>query len=365
MTKRTQSVLVFRTGQLGDTLIALPAIAAVRRRHPEADIVLLTDQPSDPGWVASTDVIRETELVDRVVVYRHSRSPQKRTLELLRVARALSGERFMAAYALTHWRTNAQRWRDKILLRLLTRTSKVALAPQNIGATPEWRRLVATVTQDDICDFTIKPSLKTQEAIDTLFERLAIPRNALLVALGPGSKMAAKRWPWDRYLEVGRRVLENFPEAFLLVLGGSEDGPVGEQLCGSWGERSRNLAGLTTIMESACVLGRSAAYVGNDTGTMHLAALSGAPCVAIFSSRDVPGKWAPYGPRHVVLRSDPPCSGCMLEICTERRNECLTAIDVEGVSVRVNDLLEQVVHGRACGGESRPGANASRDSSRP
>ena len=62
---------------------------------------------------------------------------------------------------------------------------------------------------------------------------------------------------------------------------------------------------------------------------MHLAASVATPCVAIFSARESPGRWEPYGHGHRVLRTEIDCAGCQLEECTERLNECLTAITVD------------------------------------
>lgn len=85
------------------------------------------------------------------------------------------------------------------------------------------------------------------------------------------------------------------------------------------------------MYESAAVLKRSRGYLGNDTGTMHLAAMVGVPCVALFSARDYPGQWEPYGHGHAVLRHETDCAGCMLEVCHERGNECLRLISEEEV----------------------------------
>jgi ADP-heptose:LPS heptosyltransferase len=63
---------------------------------------------------------------------------------------------------------------------------------------------------------------------------------------------------------------------------------------------------------------------------MHLAGLMGKTCIALFSARDIPGKWMPLGTRHRLLRKYVPCAGCMLEIC-DKNNLCLTSISVDEV----------------------------------
>ena len=62
-----------------------------------------------------------------------------------------------------------------------------------------------------------------------------------------------------------------------------------------------------------------------------LAAAMGTPCVAIFSSRDLPGMWYPYGSQHTVLRREVECSGCMLNDCVKQKMKCIRAISVDEV----------------------------------
>jgi hypothetical protein len=57
----------------------------------------------------------------------------------------------------------------------------------------------------------------------------------------------------------------------------------------------------------------------------------------VFSARDLPGKWTPYGRHHRVLRADVPCAGCMLEVC-DRDLVCLTRIGVEQVLAAVAEV---------------------------
>ncbi len=141
-----------------------------------------------------------------------------------------------------------------------------------------------------------------------------------IVALAPGSKMQAKKWPEDRFEHVGLTLLHRFPDLRLVVVGGPGEIPLGDRLCRAWGDRAVNLSGALSVWESAALLERCTLYVGNDTGTMHLAASVATPCVAIFSARDNPGKWEPAGRGHIVLRHEVPCAGCMLDTCVDLRS---------------------------------------------
>src|SRR5439155_1966739 len=168
-----------------------------------------------------------------------------------------------------------------------------------------------------------------QSEIEHWLSELGSDAGRSWVGFGPGSKMPAKRWPIDRFAEVGANLIERF-NIWPVVFGGAEDNAEGARLLKSWG-CGYNAAGRLSVRASAAGLKRCLFYVGNDTGTMHLLAAVGTKCVAIFSARDWPGRWHPYGPGHRVLRSSIECEGCGLVECIERRNECLQRITVSQV----------------------------------
>jgi ADP-heptose:LPS heptosyltransferase len=73
---------------------------------------------------------------------------------------------------------------------------------------------------------------------------------------------------------------------------------------------------------------------------MHLAAAVQTPCVAIFSARNKPRVWFPYGKQHRVLYHKVDCWGCNLETCIIERKKCLTFITIDQVLVQVHALLD-------------------------
>lgn len=157
------------------------------------------------------------------------------------------------------------------------------------------------------------------------------------IGIGPGSKMPAKRWDLSRFTEVVRGLIKEF-DVWPVVFGGPEDAKIAQDLLSSWG-RGFNAAGELSVRGAASALGKCVLFLGNDSGTMHLAAAAGTPCVAIFSSRDWPGAWYPYGVEQRVFRSEIECEGCYLVECVERQNECLRRITADDVLSACAELL--------------------------
>ena len=348
--KRT--VLVFRVGQLGDTLIALPAVAAIRDRHPGDRLVLLTEQCADQlQRVSAWEVLGATGLIDQVLYYQLISSGWRQMMvawKLLAQLRSLNPD---VIYNLAPERSPAQIRRDRLFFSRLVGAASyyggASLPKHGKGSggvlphiDPEWKRLLKIVgVAADSCFYRLTVPQDATRCVTQHLMRCELQNSVRVLAIGPGSKMQAKRWPVERFDEVGRRLLREDRGLHLVVLGGCEDAVLGDALCRAWGERSHNFAGVFSVYESAALLERCCGYLGNDTGTMHLAAMVGTPCVGLFSARDYPGQWEPYGQGHTVLRHETDCAGCMLEVCHERDNECLQRISVDEVFGAVRQLL--------------------------
>jgi ADP-heptose:LPS heptosyltransferase len=122
--------------------------------------------------------------------------------------------------------------------------------------------------------------------------------------------------------------------------GSHADRDAGEEILE--GLHGRNLAGRTSLAETAAVIDRSALLVSGDSGLLHMAVGLGKPTVSLFGPGSV-AKWAPRGPGHIVLTKNLPCSPCTRFGYTPRcprGAECLQSITVEEVAEAVFKLLE-------------------------
>jgi ADP-heptose:LPS heptosyltransferase len=352
---RRAVAVIIRTGQLGDTLMALPAIELLRRHHLKHRLVLLTDrQPSNARYVSAWDICKPTGWFDGVITYeRRTRGwdALRSWASMLRELRSMKVDQF---YNLAAGRSKWQAMRDEWFFSGMAgaRHYHAPVPHRNPGKDadcrlhwmePEWRHTLRGIGVEHPVDFKfcLPISDAERDAATRVATAAGVDFGARLLAFGPGSKMPAKIWPVERFAEVGTRVQKDFPDLQFAILGGQEDAAIGRALCSAWGERAHNLAGKLSIFGSAAILERCIAYVGNDTGTMHLAAMAGIPCVAIFSARDYPGRWDPYGAGHTVLRHEVACAGCLLEACEKFENKCLKLISVDEVHDAIRATLER------------------------
>ena len=100
------------------------------------------------------------------------------------------------------------------------------------------------------------------------------------------------------------------------------------------------MTGRTQIAELPALLSRCGAFLGNDSGAMHVAAAVGLPVVAVFGPTD-PWGTAPVTPRSTIVQQKPYCSPCFLRRCpTDHR--CMTAITPEMVSKQLFRIVGEV-----------------------
>ena len=352
-------IAIFRMGHLGDMVIAMPALWTVRRRFPDARILFLNQEHKKGKLAQGLDVIRPGSVYDDNLGYRLgeggvSKPDMVAALVKLRLARIDTLIYIPAA------RTPAQLKRDRLFFRLagirrivgMTGFAETDYRPEGSPlptVTHEADLLLSHMARDgvvpDVDPHTLVGLGLTQDERDFAREYLrskGVDGSRLIVGVGPGSKMPAKLWPVERFAQVMRALDAEFSPVVVAFGSAAE-----RETCARITEAAAtaiNAAGELTIRQSAAVFEHCALYLGNDTGTMHLAASAGVRCVAIFSARDWPGRWYPYGKGHIVHRVAVPCEGCMLEVC-DRENLCLTSIGADRVFESARRILQEATPG--------------------
>jgi ADP-heptose:LPS heptosyltransferase len=144
-----------------------------------------------------------------------------------------------------------------------------------------------------------------------------------VLALAPGSGAREKNWPVPWFAAVARWWRQRFQGVVILILGPAEEERAGYDVLCRDALQIRNL----DLARLTAVLARCNLYLGNDSGTTHLAAAAGAPTAALFGPSDA-SQWAPRGKCIMTLTRQEECSPCgraMMKGCLHRR--CLTAME--------------------------------------
>lgn len=159
---------------------------------------------------------------------------------------------------------------------------------------------------------------------------------APIFAINPFSSQGSKfkRWRIERYGELIKKIRNEMHRNVLILWGPGEEEEAKrlQQMAG----KGVFLSCPTNVPQLFALLNRVDMYIGGDTGVMHLAVFARKPVVAIFGPTDVLVN-APYGSPHRIVRKELPCSPCKNKDCQDRR--CLEEITVEEVFEAVRDMM--------------------------
>lgn len=301
------SVAFFRAlPGLGDTLCAIPAIRALRRRRPDVSITVITHENALPYWR------RYPEYADRVVSFPGWPGLPERKPDVARVPGFLA-EMQAARMDLAVQLHGDGRVANQVVALLGARRTAGYYPPTEpsapAGAWLPWRdglseirrglRLMAALgcpDDDESLEFTVARGVVSQGGIvRSLFPTVRHQEDRVPMAiLHPGASSPARRWPVERFARVadglaamGMRVA---------ITGTAAERPLAARLASHMRCTAIDLTGRTTLDELAEIMRRSAVVVSNDTGMSQLSAALRVPSVVIFTDAEM-ARWAPLDGR--------------------------------------------------------------------
>lgn len=330
LSEPVNSILLIRPGGIGDAVLLAPALRDLKIKYPNIQITILAerrnagvfsliptvdqlycyDKPVE-FWQAVTkkyDVVIDTEQWHRLsaIVARLIRSPVK-------IGFATNERCRMFTHSLSYFHDEYEVSSFKRLLEPLTGVSE--------QADPTLPFLTVPVT-----------------AKESAGKLLATFGDKPFVTIFPGASVPERRWGADQFRAVAAVLGQK--GYGIVVVGGAVDLSDAQTIAG---ESGLNLAGQTSLAETAALLARSALLVSGDSGVLHIAVGLGVPTVSLFG----PGralKWAPHGNLHAVINKNLPCSPCTTFGTTPPcpyNARCMQEITVDEV---VTHCLKQLEH---------------------
>jgi len=196
---------------------------------------------------------------------------------------------------------------------------------------------------------TFRPSLSEVAEINTLLQR-ENPGigSAPLILLNPNASdlLPLRRWPPLRYVQLARRLLERYPEVFIVLTGAPAEATSNNQLADEVdSDRVIRLAGKTTLRQVLVLYMRSAILVTNDSGPAHFASMTPIRVVTLFGP-ETPALFAARSPNATSLWAGIACSPCVnaynnrQSVC--RNNLCMQAITVDDVFNEVTRIYDSL-----------------------
>lgn len=338
-TQDPRSILVYRLGNLGDIVVALPAFHALRERYPKARMMLVTS-PTKRGAPGAVEVLAKDDTFDEMIVYYEDESGSPAFLKNLRSR--LIAAKVDCAILLPDDLSTAKSLAKQMAILAASGVRRIMGAEVldhkdfGRGQVPRLMGLIRPLGCSEVEPF---PWIASDQSDAARMAALLPPGQGPLIGMQCGAKRPANRWMPERFIALGKALVSEL-DARLIFTGSEGEKPLIESIIQGIGPGCTNLAGQTTIPELAALARLCDCFVSNDTGTMHVVASAGKPVVAIFSARDHAHRWYPYGEQHIVLRHDPECSPCLQDTCPLYDEPiCLTAHEVEHVLAAVREVL--------------------------
>ena len=335
MHKKTEiNILIYRIGSMGDILISLPVLRYIKNLHPNASFFLLTNEPVNKKAALIEDILQGEFEFEEVLYYRIN---EKRLSILYYLYNQIKKEKFSFLYYVMPERGLFSKLRDFVFFKLSGIKKIVGLRLNLLFSNskkeyriPEALRLIKSITNADIdlsnkYWWNLNLAKNEIQIVNYLLETNKI--NNKYIVICPGTKQEIKDWGMENWLELIKLLNTKYASRFSIIFIGSKDEKERcEKLLVNWKGKAINLCGLLEPRISAAILSKSILFIGHDSGPMHLAASVNTPIIAIFSSRNLPIEWFPFGEKNKVFYTKIECMGCYLTECLQFNKACIKEI---------------------------------------
>ncbi len=352
MTTTAKKILVMRYRFIGDTVLTVPFLRNLRRSEPRSFIAWMV-APGSSDVVKGVPYVDEMIIWDPVTIHADSRGAHRTFAAKWEFIRDLRHRHFDKVYILKRSLSSA-------ILAFLSG------APERIGFDTEGRGLLLTTRvpyrhdqhevenfldvlradgveiKDDFLEIWTRP--EEEKNMARILADHGVDPTSRVAVIHPFSAVPQRGWPLENFAELVLRI--NRETAYTpVVVGGPQDADTFRQTRHLFGDGVVDLVGQCGLRDTIALLKRSALFVGNDSGIMHLAAAAGTPLVALFGPQS-PIKFRPWSKKAKVIYKSLKCSPCRQKFFSEctpsprQRPECMEAISVDEVfleSMRVSE----------------------------
>lgn len=322
-----RSIVIRGPNWVGDAVLSVPAIKAVRARFPDSSITLLV-RP----WVGG--LFRSAPFIDEVWTrpgtglrgwYGTTREIRRRGFDLaLLLPNSFESALTVFAAGIPERAGYATDGRGVLL------TQRVARPIEKRHQVAYYLDLIRSVfgaVEEPTTE--IVASEEERSGARRLLKSEGLDPQGGLLVLNPGAAFgSAKRWHEDRFARVADQIVEEF-QLQTVVVGSAAETPIADRIRTRMQHPAVTLTGRTDLETLLGVLSFASMMITNDSGPMHMAAALGIPTVAVFGPTDAEVT-RPVGPWTRVVRHEVACSPCLLRECPID-HRCMEAVTVDDV----------------------------------
>lgn len=336
-----KKILVINLGGIGDVLLSIPALRALRNLYPQAEISMLI-----PFKIY--EIVKDLSYIDNIYIFNITYggfSSLSGLLSNLKVLLSIRRKQFDITINMRTFVSQKSASKIKFILDIISPRIKVGRDTESMGVffdikIPETLKGQKYEMEYDIDtvkalgvkevdrSIDIKITPENIELIKKILESQGIRDETILIGIHPGG-MPSRRWGLENFCTVIEYLSKRISCKFVIT-GGKDEKNLGQRFMKMKDVRIINLIGRLNIKELFGLIKRCNLFISNDTGPIHIAAILKTPLVAIFG----PGDIIRYEPRNIsdkamVLYKKADCAPCEKLTCKDLR--CLNAITPQEV----------------------------------
>ncbi len=311
--QEVESLLIFRLGSVGDTVVALPGFRLIKQAFPNAKRVVLTNKPVNHQACALELILDNMDLADSFIDYPCHVSLLQKIFLLRKIIKENHFTKMIYFHQSRSW---LQAWRDYLFFKFCGIKKIIGLSLFQHGFQyrfdrktnlyeSEYQRLarqLKALGQIDWTDKSITELALTEDELKKARDIIETDiQNQPFIVCSIGTKHPMKEWGEDNWKAMIQSIAKQYTNHCLVFIGVQSEYARSEALLSLWQGPTVNLCGKLSVRESAAILKYATIFIGHDSGPMHLAASVGTACVAIFSRHAKPGCWYPYGSQHKII----------------------------------------------------------------
>lgn len=340
-----KKILITRTDRIGDVVLSLPAIKAVRKAFPDAYIAVMV-QPRMDGILKGNPSINELIIYDKnkkhngglknLNFIKWIRSKQFDIALIFHSTKRINLICFLAGIPK---RVGYARGKADFLL-----TDKIEYT-KKLGEKHEVEYSLDILRYLGICPESSLPFIYVQgeaeKNAESMLKNLDIKIEEKLLILHPGASCPSKMWPLENFAKLGDMLIENLKMKIMINLA-PDQASLGEKVKDMMKNKPVLFCGLMTLEELAALFKKASLVISNDSGPAHIAAGVNTPVISIFGRSQKglsPVRWRPLGEKAIAIHKDVGCSECLAHDC-KKDFLCLKAISVEEVFEEAKKLLQ-------------------------
>jgi len=338
--KGINKILIRGTNWIGDAILTIPAIEAIRATYPQAHIAVLAK-----SWVA--DIYRLFSSINEVIIYENK---YDNILGVFRLAQLLKKRKFDLAILLQNaieaaiiscaagipLRAGYNTDGRGILLTHRVQRSREINKLHQIDYYLEMVKALGCVSVNK--ELHLETKINRHDA-QSILQKYIPDQQKGIIGIAPGATYGpAKRWSPARFAAVADKIADTYG-CQIILLGGKSDGDTAEEVRSLAKNSLLNLAGKTNLKEAVYLISQCRLFLSNDSGLMHIAGALNIPTIAIFGSTN-PATTSPAGNQSIIVRHEVSCSPCLKETCpTDFR--CMELVSVEDVWKIAQEILRR------------------------